>query len=270
MRHGGNTSCLEIEFGQDRFIFDAGSGIRELGLDLMKGEARRLHVFITHTHWDHIQGFPFFTPAYVPGFQVTVYGAEGFGKSLESLFRGQLDSDYFPVQMEDMNADIEFRHLGSEPIRIGDVIVSWEYVQHPGATVGYKIDVAGTTLAWIPDNEFLQGYIGEPDAISLDEGIFDPYRRIIDFLTEVDVLIHEAQYTNEEYVSKIGWGHSSVSNACLLAKLAKVKRWIVTHHDPMHDDRFLETKLSLTRQQLARLDHDIPLRHGHDGLVELL
>jgi CheY-like chemotaxis protein len=270
MRHGGNTSCMLVEHGDDLVIFDAGSGIRELGLELLKGGPRRIHLFITHTHWDHIQGFPFFLPAFVPGFEVVVYGAEGFGKSLEGVFRGQLDQDYFPVQMDDMNASIEFRHLTPDPVTVGGITVTWAYAQHPGATVGYRIDVAGTTLSWFPDDEFLFGYLGSPEDISLDDPIVAPYRKAIDFLTGVDILVHEAQYTNDEYPDKVGWGHSSVSNACLLAKLAKVKRWIVTHHDPMHDDRFLETKLNLTKQQLARLGHSIPVTHGYDGMVEFL
>lgn len=270
MRHGGNTSCMQVEHGDDLLVFDAGSGIRELGIELMKGPPRRIHLFITHTHWDHIQGFPFFTPVYVPGFEVVVYGAEGFGKSLEAVFRGQLDQDYFPVQMEDMNAAIEFRHLTPAPVRIGDVTVTWEYAQHPGATVGYRVDVAGTSVSWFPDDEFLHGYVGAPEDIPHDDPRLAPYRRVVDFLAGVDILVHEAQYTNDEYPSKVGWGHSSISNACLLAKLAGVKRWIVTHHDPMHDDRFLERKLNLTRQQLARLGHDIPVVHGYDGMVEYL
>ena len=270
MRHGGNTSCMQIEHGGEVFVFDAGSGIRELGFELMKGGPRRIHLFITHTHWDHIQGFPFFTPAFVPGFELVVYGAQGFGKSLEAVFRGQLDQDYFPVQMDDMNASIEFRQLTPEPVQIGNVTVTWEYAQHPGATVGYKIDVAGTTLSWFPDNEFLFGHMGAPGDLELDDPRMAPYRRVVEFLSGVDVLIHEAQYTNTEYPSKIGWGHSSISNACLLAKLAGVKRWIVTHHDPMHDDLFLEQKLNLTRQQLARLGHPIPVCHAYDGMVEFL
>lgn len=270
MRHGGNTSCMQVTHGDEVLIFDAGSGIRELGMELLKGGPRRIHLFITHTHWDHIQGFPFFTPVYVPGFEVVVYGAEGFGKSLEAVFRGQLDQDYFPVQMEDMNADIQFRHLTPEPVCVGDVSVHWEYSQHPGATVGYKVDVAGTTLSWFPDDEFLFGYVGAPEEITDDDARLAPYRKVVDFLSDVDILIHEAQYTNEEYPAKVGWGHSSVSNACLLAKLANVKRWIITHHDPMHDDVFLEKKLNLTRQQLARLGHTIPVSHGYDGMVEYL
>ena len=270
LKHGGNTSCMAIEHGDEVYIFDAGSGIRELGNELMQGGPKKIHLFITHTHWDHIQGFPFFTPAYVPGYEVTVYGAEGFGKSLEAVFRGQLDQDYFPVQMEDMNAALSFKHLTEDGEEFEGVKVTWEWAQHPGATVGYKIEVEGTTVAWFPDDEFLYGYVGPPSEISLDDPMVAPYRRCIDFLHGVDVLIHEAQYTNEEYPAKIGWGHSSVSNACLLAKFAQVKRWIVTHHDPVHDDRFLELKLNLTRQEIAKLGHAISLDHGYDGMVKFL
>jgi phosphoribosyl 1,2-cyclic phosphodiesterase len=270
LRHGGNTSCMAIEHGGELFIFDAGSGIRELGNELRHGGPRKIHLFITHTHWDHIQGFPFFAPAYMPGFELTVYGAEGFGKSLEAVFHGQLDQDYFPVQMEDLNADIKFRHLTNDGEQFGEVAVTWEWAQHPGATVGYKIDVAGTTVAWFPDNEFLYGYIGSPEDVQEDDAMVAPYRPVIDFLSGVDILIHDAQYTSEDYPAKIGWGHSSVSNACLLAKFADVKRWVVTHHDPMHDDIFLEEKLNLTRQQLARLHHEIPVGHGYDGMTQYL
>ncbi|NJD20110.1 MAG: response regulator [Gemmatimonadetes bacterium] len=270
MRHGGNTSCMQVEHGGEILVFDAGSGIRELGIELLKGPPRKVHLFITHTHWDHIQGFPFFMPAFLPGWELVVYGAEGFGKSLEAVFRGQLDQDYFPVQMEDLSASIEFRHLTPDPVRVGDVTVAWEYAQHPGATVGYRIDVAGTVLSWFPDDEFLFGYLDDPEKLTLDDPRLAPYRRTVDFLADVDILVHEAQFTAAEYPEKVGWGHSSVSNAALLAKLAGVRRWIVTHHDPMHDDRFLEQKLNLTRQQLARLGHPIPVCHAYDGMVEFL
>jgi len=270
LRHGGNTSCLSVTYGEEKFIFDAGSGIRDLGQSIMAQTSRKLHLFITHTHWDHIQGFPFFTPAYVPEFEIDIYGAEGFGKDLESIFRGQLDRDYFPVQMDDLNSSISFKHLVENPVVLGDVKVWWEFAQHPGATVGYKIDVAGYRIAWIPDNEFLQGYTGPPDALTRDHPLVVPYRKMIEFLSDCDVVIHEAQYTNDEYPDKIAWGHSSVSNVCLLIKFAGVRRWIVTHHDPMHDDAFLETKLNITRQLLQRLRHECQVVHGYDGLTECL
>ena len=270
LRHGGNTSCMSIAHEGEVFIFDAGSGIRDLGQELMDGTVLKLNLFVTHTHWDHIQGFPFFMPAYSPDFEITVWGAEGFGKDLESIFRGQLDRDYFPVQMEDMQSSLHFRHLTENPVTINGVKVHWEYAQHPGATVGYKIEIGGRKVAWLPDNEFLQGYSGAPDELTRDNPFVAPYRKIIEFVSDADLLIHEAQYTNDEYIAKIGWGHCCVSNACLLMKFANVKRWIVTHHDPTHDDAFLENKLGLTRQILDRIGHPMEVQHGHDGLIELL
>lgn len=270
LRHGGNTSCFAVTFGEEKFIFDAGSGIRDLGIEVMAGKRRKLHLFVTHTHWDHIQGFPFFAPAYVPGFDITVWGAELFGKDLKSVFSGQLDRDYFPVQMEDMNSNLVFRHLSTNPIVLGDVKVWWEYAQHPGATVGYKIDVGGFKIAWVPDNEFLQGYTGAPELLTRDHPFVTPYRKMIQFLADADVLVHEAQYTAHDYPRKIGWGHSSVANACLLMKFADVKRWIITHHDPAHDDEFLERKLAMTRQLLARMEHKCHVTHGYDGLTNYL
>lgn len=270
-RHGGNTSCMSVTAGEEVFVFDAGSGIRDLGSELMAGQIRRLHLFVTHTHWDHIQGFPFFAPAYALGFEITVFGAKGFGKDLESIFRGQLDRDYFPVQLEDMKSNLSFRHLPAEPpLRLGQAAISWEFAQHPSATVGYKLQLNGRTIAWLPDNEFLQGYTGRPAVLPREHPLIAPHEKMVEFLTGVDVVIHEAQYTPEEYPKKIGWGHSSIANAALLMKLAGMRRWIVTHHDPAHDDAFLEMKLNLTRQILEEIGHPMQVTHGYDGLTEYL
>jgi CheY-like chemotaxis protein len=127
LRHGGQTSCMQVSLGEDVVVFDAGSGIRNLGHALASGPPRRIHLFITHTHWDHIQGFPFFKPAYMPGFEIVIYGAEGFGKDLRSIFSGQLDRDYFPVQMGDMRAQLEFRQLKDNPVTVGPLKIHWEY-----------------------------------------------------------------------------------------------------------------------------------------------
>ncbi len=270
-RHGGNTSCMSFRVGEEVFIFDAGSGIRDLGIELTAGKIRRVHLFVTHSHWDHIQGFPFFTPAYTAGFEITVYGAPALGQDMESIFRGQLDHKYFPVQMEDMKAKIEFRHLTEAPIRIGDVGVSWEFTNHrPLPTVGYKISAGGQSLVWMPDNEFLHGYLGSPLGVERSSPLAAPFEKIIRFLEGSDIVMHEAQYMADEYAARVGWGHSSLGNACLLMKLAKVPRWIVTHHDPMHDDVFLERKLNLTRQICEDLGHEIQVSHGYDGMMEYL
>jgi CheY-like chemotaxis protein/phosphoribosyl 1,2-cyclic phosphodiesterase len=264
-RHGGNTSCLEVRAGGDMCIIDAGSGIRDLGLQLMAEGPRKIPLLIGHTHWDHIQGFPFFVPAYVPGFEFEIYGASGFGKSLDQLFSGQLDRDYFPVEMHDMSARLNFRTLGENPVRFGKIAVYWELMNHPGATVGFRIEAEGQRIGYVTDNEFLKGYVGTPIGMTQDSELVQPYERIVQFVADVDVLVLESQYTNEEYPKKIGWGHSMLSNACLLAKLARAKRMVVTHHDPMHDDDFLQTKLNLTRQILKELDHPIEVANAFDG-----
>lgn len=267
VRHGGNTSCLSVESGDDFFIFDAGTGIRDVGLELMAKPPRRIHLFITHTHWDHIQGFPFFIPAYVPGFEIVIYGAAGFGKPLQAVLSGQLDLDYFPVQMDAMRSTMIFETLSENTVNVGNAKVTWEYSQHPGTTVGYKIEVDGHRLAWVPDNEFLQGYTEDPTGLSIDDPSISHYRKMINFLSNVDVLIHEAQYLDSEYEKKVGWGHSSVTNACVLMKFAGVKRWIVTHHDPTHDDAFLETKLGITRERVHEIAGSVAVDHGYDGMV---
>lgn len=266
VRHGGNTSCVSVDLGDDIIILDAGTGIRDLGNQLACTD-KRIHLFITHTHWDHIQGFPFFAPAYIPGRELTVYGERGFGKNLESVLLGQLDPEYFPVQFRDMNADINFAYLGDEPIEVGDAAVTREYVNHPGATVGYKVEIGGKSLVYISDNEFLQGYLGSPADLAEESAEVQPHQKTLDFAKGADILIHEAQYTNDEYPSKIGWGHSCLSNACLFAKIADPGRWVVTHHDPMHSDDFLDDKELLTRDILRSIDCGVRIDHGYDGMT---
>jgi CheY-like chemotaxis protein/phosphoribosyl 1,2-cyclic phosphodiesterase len=269
-RHGGNTSCLEISRGEEVILIDAGSGIRDVGMELVRGAPRHIRLLIGHTHWDHIQGFPFFAPAYVPGFRIDIYGAPGFGKDLESVFRGQLDRDYFPVEMQDMAADLSFHKLEENPCVFGDVRIGWEFMNHPGATVGFRIEAGSRRISYITDNEFLKGYLGRPHDIHKDDLHVGPFRKTIDFVAGADLLIGEAQYPNDEYPKKIGWGHSSVSNACVLAREAGVKRWIVTHHDPMHDDQALQRKLDLTRQILRDMGCDIDVTHAFDGMSQPL
>ena len=268
-RHGGNTSCMELVCGDDQIVFDAGSGIRELGLSMAADPPRRIHLFITHTHWDHIQGFPFFAPAFVPGFDIDVYAPPHSDKDIESIFRGQLDRAYFPVQMEDMQAKFKFHVLGEERVRIGEMEIDWEYTQHPGTTVGYKVEIGGRTMAYISDNEFLKGYLGSPESGLVRE--MDPVcAELVRFLFGVDILIHEAQYTVEEYPHKIGYGHSSLANGCVLATLTNPDKWIIVHHDPTHSDDFLQDKLNLTQQILHDLDCPSMVVHGHDGMVDYL
>ncbi len=268
IKYGGNTPCLEINVDGMTIVVDAGTGIRELGVKL-KGEAPRpLHLFIGHTHWDHIQGFPFFVPAYLPGTSLTVYGASGFGKDLRSIFSGQLDADYFPVQLQDLSSAIEFHDLKENPVVIGNFRMQWCYVHHQGAAVGFKFTLGGKTVVYMTDNEFLKGYLGAPDLALISHEMKVVYRELIEFIAGADVFIAEAQYMDDEYPYKIGWGHTSLSNACLLCKMAKVKRWVITHHDPMHSDEFLERKVAKTAEVLASIGYSIPVSLAADGMTE--
>jgi CheY-like chemotaxis protein len=269
-QHGGNTSCMEYAFGDTRIMFDAGSGLREAGLSFLPGGPRKIHLFITHTHWDHIQGFPFFTPIYIPGYEITIYGERGFGKNFETLLSGQLDRDYFPIQREDLRAKIKFVFLDDKPVQVGDVKITREFTHHPGATVSFKIEHEGKVVAYVPDNEFLQGYVGDPRGIERGSTMVTPHEPLIHFLENVDLLLHEAQYPPDEYPRRIGWGHSNLASACALAKMTQARKWVVLHHDPGHDDVFLHQKLLLTWQILRDLNHYVPTAHSYDGMVEFL
>ena len=270
LRHGGNTSCIEYACGKDQILFDAGSGLREASNALLAGGPRHIHLFLTHTHWDHINGFPFFTPMFIPGYEITVYGERGFGKNFETLLNGQLDRDYFPAERQDLRAKMNFQILDENPVNINGIKVTRAFTNHPGATVGFKVEHLGKKIAYVPDNEFLKGYKGHPKEVVRSSDLVVPQEPLVSFLSGVDVLIHEAQYLALEYSKKVGWGHSSLSNACVLAKLAKVKKWIVIHHDPAHADVYLEDKLHLTRQILEEIECPIPVCHAYDGMVEFL
>jgi len=171
-RSGGNTSCFEVRVDDSIVVIDAGSGIRELGTELAKEEPGHIALFIGHTHWDHIQGYPFFAPAYIPGWRIDVYGAKGFGKDLESVFSGQLDYDYFPVALEEMASAVDFHVLGEGATRVGPIKVLWEYAHHPGATAAFRVEVDGQSIGYMTDNEFLQGYTGHPSDITRDSKLF--------------------------------------------------------------------------------------------------
>lgn len=270
VRHGGNTTCMEYSNGKDAILFDAGSGLREAAVELVKRGPRHVHLFITHTHWDHINGFPFFLPMYLPDYQITVYGERGFGTDFEALLKGQFNRDYFPAEIRDLKAKVTFRMLDDEPVQIGNVTVSRTFTNHPGATVGYRIEEGSKTAAFIPDNEFLQGYVGHPGKVERGGELAIHLDAFLNFFDGVDLMVHEAQYLPAEYQLKKGWGHTSVTNGCALAKLLRVKKWIVTHHDPVHSDDYLDRKLQITKQVLGDIGCGTEVQHAYDRMVEFL
>jgi len=234
---GGNTTCVQIKIKQTNniAILDAGTGIRDLGNDFLASGHKQNEIFIgfTHFHWDHIQGFPFFAPAFVKDQKINIL-AMGWGRrlsSLEDIFRVQMQKEYFPVQLNSMGANFEFMLLKEtakvfEPAAEGSrpVNVTVNKHKHPGGAYGYRIERAGKVLVFCTDIEH-----GE----QIDQ-------KVVDFARGADLLIHEAQYTSEELVEKRGWGHSSYEQAIQVAEMAQVKQLAITHHDPDHDDEFLK------------------------------
>ncbi len=235
LRYGGNTSCTEVRHGDHILLLDAGTGIRELGdalLSEFQGKPIRAHIFVGHTHWDHIQGFPFFTPAYIPGNEFSLYSARGAGKSLQKIFMGQMDSDYFPVLLTDMRSTLRFIEL-SDPVQIGPITVRFDHLNHPGIAIGFRISAGERTIVYLSDHERFSRMYGEA-AGAAEDG------RITEFARGADLLICEAQYTEEEYKYKKGWGHSTFDDAIRLAAECGAKRLAIFHHDPDHDDAFLD------------------------------
>ncbi|MFH0992262.1 MAG: MBL fold metallo-hydrolase [bacterium] len=246
VRYGGNTPCLELRFDDDKLIiFDAGTGIRNLGDHLMNsGESIKAHLLITHPHWDHIQGFPFFKPAFISGNELTIIGTERLEKSLNEIISEQMNRIYFPVQLNELKAKIKFVPIREEgEFSIYDAHVKCIYVNHPGFTVGYRIEYGEKSLVYISDNEPFDQKAAASlsnfenvvmEKYSATQG--DPNQRIFDFCKGVDLLIHDATYTPEEYIDRVGWGHSHYLFTLRVAAEANVKRLYLFHHDQNHSD----------------------------------
>ena len=247
VRYGGNTSCVEVRAGGHVLVFDAGTGLRPLGVALsqdFKDRPLTVHIFISHTHWDHIQGFPFFVPAYRPGATIHVYGAPGQGKSLEKVLRGQMEADYFPVGLGDLAATIDVHEFRAQPFEIGDVRVDALYLNHPAMNLAYRVSFGGRRLIYATDHEpyaktldhvAQRGEQGRAFGERLD-------RDLIEFATGADLYIGDAQYTDEEYSARIGWGHSPLSATVDLALTARSKTLALFHHDPMQSDADVDQK----------------------------
>ena len=262
---GGNTSCLEISHGNNLVVIDAGTGIRALGDKLLKNGINELDLFIGHTHWDHILGFPFFAPVYSPSTKMNIYAPTGFGKTIKELFTGMLNQDYFPISLDKMQAQLKFKPPEQHQ-HFGKIKIETFYATHPGAVLCFKITTPRRTIGYATDNEFLLGFHGHPNELHTEHPALKANQGIIDFFKGVDILVHEAQYFNEDYLARVGWGHSSMSNAAVLIKEAGIKQWIVTHHDPSHTDEVLHEKLYLQERILHECNIDCNVQMAYDDL----
>jgi len=268
--YGGNTSCVEVRCGTDILVFDAGTGIRPLGLSLMKEFMDRpltIHLFLSHTHWDHIQGFPFFVPAYLPTTTVHLYGSTGRGRPLEKVIRGQMDTDYFPVALGDMQSALHVHEFKGKPFQIGEATLTAKFLNHPGMTLGYRITCGKKSMVYATDNEPYQqtlAHLGQRAEAGRDFG-----RRLdaefMSFIAAADLYIGEAQYTDDEYPARIGWGHSSISATVEAALAANVRTLAFSHHDPLHYDATVAAMAETAQRLIAERGSSLHCFAAHEG-----
>ena len=274
VRYGGNTSCVEVRADGEIIVLDAGSGIRALGMSLEQEFADRpvrVTLLITHTHWDHIQGLPFFLPAYNPKNEIRVLGYEGARVGLATILAGQMETPFFPVSLKDLRSNIAIEELKEMDFAIGRVNVRARFANHPGICAGYRLNTSGGSIAFFPDNEpyeLLKLHIAERDGTSLEDarGFAKAERgKLVDFLRGCDVLILDAQYTDEEYQKHIGWGHGSLSRVVSLALEAQVRRLILFHHDPSHDDEKIDDMLERARLLVVENGSSMEVEAAREG-----
>lgn len=254
VRYGGNTSCIEVRADDEIVILDAGSGIRPLGLELEREFGDRplnITLLISHTHWDHIQGFPYFLPAYRVDNRIRICGYEGTSRGLAATIAGQMDAPYFPVGMNEMRAGIQIEELRAMEFTIGKIYVRAFPAHHPGVAVGYRLYTSCGSVGYMPDNEPF-GYQPKNGSKETSEEYTAEMRsRMVEFMRDVDIMILDAQYDREEYLKHIGWGHGCVDDVVDLAIDAGVKRLVLFHHDPEHADETVDCMLAHARSIVA-------------------
>lgn len=238
VRYGGNTSCVEVFAGDERVVLDAGTGIRNLGHSFLKEGQRKARILMTHSHWDHINGFPFFGPGFSKDFSATIMAGHLGGGSIKDVLAGQMMQPTFPVPLEAMQADLAFEdfHAGDEFRLPGGLRVRTAPLNHPNNATGYRIEHAGRAVCYVTDTEHVPG---KPD------------QNVLALIEGADIVVYDSTYTDDEFPAKVGWGHSTWQEAVRLCRAAKVKQLAIFHHDPDHEDDFMDEVASQARDLWA-------------------
>ncbi|MCX6640184.1 MAG: MBL fold metallo-hydrolase [bacterium] len=268
-RYGGNTACVEVRCGKTLIILDAGSGMFNLGLSLM-AEAENggldAHLFLSHVHWDHIMGLPFFTPVYQSPGKITVYGVAGTEKQILSLFQGAEAGEYFPVPLGKPSCEIIFQEL-KEKTEIGDVVVGYHYLNHPGLTIGFRVEHEGKVLVYMPDNEPYR-ITNKPLVRDQEDDTFLARidRENVHFARSANLLISDAAYSDEEMTSEnVTKGHSSVAEALKLAMSTMAQKLVLFHHQPMRTDNQIDILADGCRKRVEALKSKLEILTPMEG-----
>ena len=279
VRYGGNTSCVEVRADGEIIVLDAGSGIRLLGLALDKEfgpRSMKLTLLISHTHWDHIQGLPFFSPAYNRKNLIRVLGYEGARAGLAKILASQMETPFFPVSLRELPSHLAIEELKEMEFQIGNVEVRSKFSNHPGICAGYRLFTISGSIAYFPDSEpyeQLKQQLASRDGISEDEArnfATAERTKMVEFIQGCDLAILDTQYTDEEYAQHIGWGHSSLSSVVSLALDAEVRQLLLFHHDPNHDDEMIDKMVEHARALVKKSGKTLEVEGAREGAEILL
>jgi phosphoribosyl 1,2-cyclic phosphodiesterase len=255
VRYGGNTSCVSVQGNEGTLlILDAGTGLRSLGQSLT-ANLQQVHILLTHLHMDHIQGLPFFVPLRRKGVDVHLWGPASTTLSLSARLQKYLSPPLFPVSIHELSSNLHFHELPAQLIEIGEFSITAQLIIHPNPTIGYRIECGGVAITYLPDHEPALGGRTFPH----DKSWVSGYR-----LAEgADLLIHDTQYTEEEYLTRVGFGHSSIKHAFQFAELTQVRQFVPFHHDPTHSDAELDRMFEET---IANLQPSYKVTPSQEGL----
>jgi phosphoribosyl 1,2-cyclic phosphodiesterase len=253
-RYGGNTACVEVR-GADGtlLVLDAGTGVRRLGA-LACQSARRIDLFLSHLHMDHIQGLGFFAPLYDPNVEVHIWGPASTTLTLQTRLARYLSPPFFPVHLRDLACHLSLHEVPCGELAIGEFRIASALVCHPGPTVGYRITGPAATLAYLPDHEPALGVREFPDSAEWTSGYA--------LAEDADLLIHDAQYTVDEYADRVGWGHSSMDDALRFATFTRARHLVTFHHDPAHSDQDIDHQLGAA---VATVQPAMPVTPAAEG-----
>lgn len=265
VKYGGNTSCVQVTSATGTLlVLDCGTGIHDLGRALMAGGKKPIRgsILIGHTHWDHIQGLPFFAPLFIPGNEWDIYAPRGIGQSLRETLAGQMQYTYFPISLEAMGSKIRYHELVEGVFNIEDIKITTRYLNHPALTLGYRMESGGATVVYACDHE---PFSKPAEVASRDYNIRD--QRHVEFLNSADLVVHDSQYTTAEYPQKIGWGHSTMEYAMDVCRAAGAKRLAFTHHDPLRDDAAIDLLIEAVRAAKADATSSLEVFGAADGMT---